>query len=65
MALLALIVRALSAQPLAGGRPPMSGDLTQAIGESVLTRFVLPFEMLALLMLAALLGAIYFARPEE
>jgi NADH-quinone oxidoreductase subunit J len=65
VALLALIVRALSAQPLAGGRPPMSGDLTQAIGESVLTRFVLPFEMLALLMLAALLGAIYFARPEE
>jgi NADH-quinone oxidoreductase subunit J len=43
----------------------MSSDLTQAIGESVLTRFVLPFEMLALLMLAALLGAIYFARPEE
>ena len=65
VALLALIVRALSAQPLAGGRPPMSSDLTQAIGESVLTRFVLPFEMLALLMLAALLGAIYFARPEE
>ena len=41
------------------------GDLTKAIGESVLTRFVLPFELLAFLMLAALLGAIYFARPEE
>jgi NADH:ubiquinone oxidoreductase subunit 6 (subunit J) len=31
----------------------------------VLTRFVLPFELLALLFFAALLGAIYFARPDE
>ena len=43
----------------------MTGDLTQAIGQAVLTRFVLPFELLAVLMLAGLLGAIYFARPEE
>ena len=43
----------------------MAEDLTKSIGESVLTRFVLPFELLAFLMLAALLGAIYFARPEE
>jgi len=26
---------------------------------------VLPFELLALLMLAGLMGAIYFARPED
>jgi NADH:ubiquinone oxidoreductase subunit 6 (subunit J) len=31
----------------------------------LLTRYVLPFELLAFLMLAGLLGAIYFARPEE
>ena len=43
----------------------MAGDLTQVIGETVLTRFVLPFELLAVLMLAALMGAIYFARPED
>ena len=45
--------------------PPLPADLTRTIGEAVLTRFVLPFELLALLMLAALLGAIYFARPED
>jgi NADH:ubiquinone oxidoreductase subunit 6 (subunit J) len=43
----------------------MAGDLTRTVGERVLTQFVLPFELLALLMLAALLSAIYFARPEE
>jgi NADH:ubiquinone oxidoreductase subunit 6 (subunit J) len=46
-------------------RPVMSGDLTAAIGQSVMTRFVLPFELLALLMLAGLMGAIYFARPDD
>jgi len=45
--------------------PPMAGDLTRTLGESILTRFVLPFELLALLMLAAMLGAVYFARPED
>ena len=48
-----------------GPRPPLAGNLTRAIGESVLTRFVLPFELLALLFFAALLSAIYFARPDE
>ena len=46
-------------------RPPMASDLTQAIGRDLLTRFVLPFELLAVLFLAALLGALYFARKEE
>ena len=40
-------------------------DITVAIGEALLTRFVLPFELLGVLFLAALLGAIYFARPDE
>ena len=44
---------------------PQPGDLTRLVGDEVLTTFVLPFELLALLMLAALLGAIYFARPED
>ena len=39
--------------------------LTRTLGESVLTRFVLPFELLGVLMLAAMLGAVYFARPED
>ena len=44
---------------------PQPGDLTRLVGKEVLTTYVLPFELLALLMLAAMLGAIYFARPEE
>ena len=51
--------------PASGPRPPLTADLTRAIGEAVLTRFVLPFELLALLFVAALLGALYFARPDE
>lgn len=63
--LLYLIVSGVMQRPLATVRPAMSGDLTRAIGDTVLTTFVLPFELLALLMLAALLSAIYFARPED
>ena len=63
--LLAFIVTVIRKRPLEMTRPDMPGDLTQAIGQAVLTRFVLPFELLAVLMLAGLLGAIYFARPEE
>jgi NADH-quinone oxidoreductase subunit J len=62
LAAIAVITRGV---PLPSRRPPMSGDLTAAIGEAVLTRFVLPFELLGVLFLAALLGAIYFARPDE
>lgn len=64
-ALVALVVSAIAGSPLPTGRPEMTGDLTRAIGESVLTKHVLSFELLAVLMLAALLGAIYFARPED
>ena len=65
MGLLAILVMAVTRQPLAATAPEPTGDLTRALGETVLTRFVLPFELLALLMLAALLGAVYFARPED
>ena len=51
--------------PLPTAPPPMSGDVTRAIGEALLTRFVLPFELLGVLFVAALLGALYFARPDE
>jgi NADH-quinone oxidoreductase subunit J len=65
MGLLALLITAVTRQPLAGAAPELPGDLTRTLGETVLTRFVLPFELLAVLMLAALLGAVYFARPED
>ena len=59
--LLTFILRA----PLTRPRPPLAGDLTRAIGDAVLTRFVLSFELLGMLFLAALLGALYFARPDD
>ena len=63
--LLAFIVTVIGKRPLLAARPEMPGDLTRTIGQAVLTRYVLPFELLAVLMLTGLLGAIYFARPEE
>jgi NADH:ubiquinone oxidoreductase subunit 6 (subunit J) len=65
VAFVAIVASAVARSPLPQARPPMTGDLTRAIGESVLTRYVLPFELLAVLMLAAMLGAVYFARPED
>ena len=63
--LLAVIVRALSRARIDVPRPPLTADLTRQIGTSLLTRFVLPFELLAVLLLVGLLAASYFARPEE
>ncbi len=50
---------------LPAAAPGMPADLTRLLGESVLTTFVLAFELLAALLLVALLGATYFARPED
>ncbi len=63
--LLAVIVNTLMQRELPSTPLPQMNDLTRFLGEQVLTTFVLPFELLALLMLAAMLGAIYFARPED
>ena len=46
-------------------RPLIGVDVTRAIGQVLLTEFVLPFELLAVLLLVGLLGALYFARPED
>jgi NADH-quinone oxidoreductase subunit J len=65
VALLVIIVSTLMQRELPSTPLPQLTDLTRLVGEQVLTTFVLPFELLALLMLAAMLGAIYFARPED
>ena len=65
LVLLGFIVNVLRKSPLPATRPDMPGDLTRTLGMLVLTRYVLPFELLAVLMLAGMLGAIYFARPED
>ena len=65
LAFAAFVVNFISQQPLAATRQLSTADLTRTLGESVLTKFVLPFELLGVLMLAAMLGAVYFARPED
>jgi NADH-quinone oxidoreductase subunit J len=65
LVLFGFIVNVLRKSPLPATRPDMPGDLTRTLGMLVLTRYVLPFELLAVLMLAGMLGAIYFARPED
>ena len=64
-ALLAAVLGFLRGVPLPIERPPLAVDVTRAIGQVLLTEFVLPFELLAVLLLVGLLGALYFARPDE
>jgi NADH:ubiquinone oxidoreductase subunit 6 (subunit J) len=64
-ALLLGILRFLRGADLPVERPVIVVDVTRAIGQVLLTEFVLPFELLAVLLLVGLLGALYFARPEE
>ena len=64
-ALLVGILRLLRGADLPIERPDIAVDITRAIGQVLLTEFVLPFELLAVLLLVGLLGALYFARPEE
>jgi NADH:ubiquinone oxidoreductase subunit 6 (subunit J) len=60
-----VLVNSIWQRPLGITRAEMTGDVTRSVGERVLTQFILPFELLAVLMLASLLGAIYFARPGD
>ena len=46
-------------------RPPAVGDSTAAVGTALVGPFAVPFELLGVLLVGALLGAIYFARPED
>jgi NADH:ubiquinone oxidoreductase subunit 6 (subunit J) len=62
---LVLMLDWLVRKPLPYVHAEVTGDATKAIGSLVLTRFVLPFELLAVVLLVALVGASYFARPEE
>jgi NADH-quinone oxidoreductase subunit J len=46
-------------------RVDLATSRTASVGESLFTRFVLPFEVVSFLLLAALIGAIVLARREE
>jgi NADH:ubiquinone oxidoreductase subunit 6 (subunit J) len=53
---------ARSARP--AGWPAVT-DRTTDVARAVIGPFAAPFELLGVLLLAALLGALYFARPED
>jgi len=57
----AVVVRA----PTAPGRASAAFGNTAALGQALLTDWVLPFEVLGVLFVAALLGALYLARVDE
>jgi NADH-quinone oxidoreductase subunit J len=50
--------------PPGAPRPAWSGDLTVAVGRSLVGPFAVPLELLGVLLVIALLGALYFARSE-
>ena len=60
-AILGLLIRRPGEAPLSRG----VSDTTVAIGGALVGRFAGPFELLAVLLVAALLGAIYLARTED
>lgn len=62
---LLLLLNTLSRTPLAVAPIAFAADPTRLLGTEILTRFVLPFELLAVILLVSLLSASYFARPED
>ena len=44
---------------------PAATDNVRALGRLIMTRFVLPFEIVSVLLLAAMIGAIVIAVKEE
>jgi NADH:ubiquinone oxidoreductase subunit 6 (subunit J) len=64
-AFLGLMVDALSKAPLPLLKTPMDVNATHQIGLALFTRFLLPFELLAVLLVISLVAASYLARPEE
>jgi NADH-quinone oxidoreductase subunit J len=50
--------------PLTGPRPSWTGDLTAAVGRALVGPFAIPFELLGVLLVIALVGALYFARSD-
>ena len=45
--------------------PHPSADTTAALGKALVGPYMLPFELLGVLLVVALLGALYFARTED
>ena len=51
--------------PLDTARPAQGADVTAAIGRALFGPFAITLELLGVLLVVALLGALHFARSEE
>jgi len=49
----------------AAARPGFQGDATVAIGRALVGAFAVPLELLGVLLVVAMLGALYFARTDD
>jgi NADH-quinone oxidoreductase subunit J len=58
------VVGFLVQTPAVTSRPALAGDLTVAVGRALVGPFALTLELLAVLLVIALLGALYLARSE-
>jgi len=58
-----LIRAAMAAEPLAGGRPLVEGG-TKELGRSLFTLYLLPFEVMSLLLLVGMVGVILLSKKE-
>ena len=58
------VVGFLVQAPLGAARPAWPGDVTAAVGRALVGAFAVPFELVGVLLVIALLGALYFARSE-
>jgi NADH-quinone oxidoreductase subunit J len=64
LALFALLVRGIMASSLSGILPQATGD-TAGLGRTILSDHILSFEVLSVLLLAAMIGAIVIARRRD
>ncbi len=63
--IVAMVASVISRADVAILRPEATAEATRSIGLLLLTKYLLPFELLAILLLAGLIAASYFARPED
>ncbi len=59
-----VLVFVAAATPWAAGASPGLAPTTREIGDAFLTRWLLPFELASLVLLATLIGAVVIARKE-
>lgn len=60
-----LILRAFSKMPLHVNEPPRDFGKINPLGMELFTHWLLPFELISILLLVALIGAVVLARKDE